>query len=678
MKNHTTVNPMFFITITLAVLLLGSTVMSWTPTPTSQQVLAYEKKYTQVESLANDCANGKIAFNVLCQNLASEIQGDRNALNMIGIQTGGEIPVPPDVATLNVVKQVICPEGFVCPAPGDFTINVAGNNPSPNSFLASATGTAVSLGAGAYQVTEVAPTTPPGLVAQPPVFSVGCSGNVVAGQELSCTVTNEFIIAPPDVATLNVVKQVICPEGFVCPAPGDFTINVAGNNPSPNSFLASATGTAVSLGAGAYQVTEVAPTTPPGLVAQPPVFSVGCSGNVVAGQELSCTVTNEFVPICPPDPKMNVVWEGIIDGSIDQDILYGSNADCFATPVDVSRNSEPSLNPRIASIGDNIFVTWQEQGFTALDDEVFFARSIDGGQTFNEPMNISKSPTVGLDGDSDSPDIAAFGSNVYIVWEESSDEVSGGRQVFLSKSTDAGVSFTEPRRITGSEQFFESGTEPSIEVDEDGNVYVAYDTLSARFTPIQNNVAIMKSTDEAENFADPIRLNNDPPVFLAGSSRIATSLDDVDVAWQESSGPAFQEIFFAMSSDEGMTFGTPINVSDSAEQSTLRPDIAALGDNVYVTWTEGTIGNREIFISQSNDGGQTFTEPLSVTQNADFIQPAIDVNEDGIFIVYWGRSSIFEEQEVFLQQSTDGNVFTDPVNISNDLGVSQQPDISLS
>jgi len=86
-----------------------------------------------------------------------------------------------------------------------------------------------------------------------------------------------------------------------------------------------------------------------------------------------------------------------------------------------------------------------------------------------------------------------------------------------------------------SSSFFESGTRPSVEVDDDGNLYVAYHTISERFTPIKNSVAIMKSTDEGESFSEPIRLDNTAIVFTSNSQRIATSADDIDVTWQESS-----------------------------------------------------------------------------------------------------------------------------------------------
>jgi hypothetical protein len=47
---------------------------------------AGKKKYVQSLSQANDCGNGLLPLNVYCQNLAAQIQGDGNAMNIIGAQ----------------------------------------------------------------------------------------------------------------------------------------------------------------------------------------------------------------------------------------------------------------------------------------------------------------------------------------------------------------------------------------------------------------------------------------------------------------------------------------------------------------------------------------------------------------------------------------------------------------
>ena len=67
----------------MAVMLVGATALS-----TTDSALAGKKKYekSQAASQANACGNGKLPLNVFCQNLLSQIQGDGNAANIIGVQ----------------------------------------------------------------------------------------------------------------------------------------------------------------------------------------------------------------------------------------------------------------------------------------------------------------------------------------------------------------------------------------------------------------------------------------------------------------------------------------------------------------------------------------------------------------------------------------------------------------
>ena len=72
--------------------MLGVVIMLITAAPVTSTniVIAGGYKKSQAASLANDCGNGIFLLNVLCQNLESQIQGDGNAINVIGVQTGGE------------------------------------------------------------------------------------------------------------------------------------------------------------------------------------------------------------------------------------------------------------------------------------------------------------------------------------------------------------------------------------------------------------------------------------------------------------------------------------------------------------------------------------------------------------------------------------------------------------
>jgi hypothetical protein len=158
---------------------------------------AYAYSGSQSLGQANDCGNGILAFSILCQNCDSQIQGDENSLGMLCEQSTPSVPESePETAELTVVKLVTC--DFVnlpldlCPSADEFTMNVEGNNPSPSSFPGSSQGTIVTLEPGQYEVTEIAPPTPPGVEFDGGTFSADCTGDINVGESKTCTITNGY------------------------------------------------------------------------------------------------------------------------------------------------------------------------------------------------------------------------------------------------------------------------------------------------------------------------------------------------------------------------------------------------------------------------------------------------------------------------------------------------------
>jgi len=115
--------------------------------------------------------------------------------------TSGGQPTP-NTGKLIVTKVISDPldrcgsAGTTGCSPSDFTITVTGNNPSPDTFKGSATGTTVTLGPGKYTVSEA----PNGNVGQ--TISGNClpvsgtpvptaSGTIAAGETQTCTFTNQ-------------------------------------------------------------------------------------------------------------------------------------------------------------------------------------------------------------------------------------------------------------------------------------------------------------------------------------------------------------------------------------------------------------------------------------------------------------------------------------------------------
>jgi hypothetical protein len=288
-------------TVITAVLLLGTTAISNITTGT---VLAYNQN--QAASQANDCGNGSVQIDtVLCQNLASQIQGDHNSLSIAASQSlQPETPSPPTTGTLTVIKQVVCPAGVTCPPPSNFQMIVTVNNVVTRTFAGSSSpGTDVDIGPGSYSVDETVPTLPSGLTLTT-TKSADCSGTINAGESKTCTITNTITVA----ATLIVKKIVQCAAGQQCPglpAPSDFTMDIRGR-PVPQ-FPGSAEGTPVTIEPGEYGTGEGGPgvttPSPPGLAFVDFTITPGCasfiSGPIEAGETRTCTWTNNFRPVTP-------------------------------------------------------------------------------------------------------------------------------------------------------------------------------------------------------------------------------------------------------------------------------------------------------------------------------------------------------------------------------------------
>ena len=102
----------------------------------------------------------------------------------------------------------------------------------------------------------------------------------------------------------------------------------------------------------------------------------------------------------------------------------------------------------------------------------------------------------------------------------------------------------------------------------------------------------------------------------AGDSRdaqIAASGKNVYVTWSDTT-PGNNDIFFAASNNNGTSFGTSINISNNAGFS-FNAKITTSDSNVYVTWTDDTSGNRDIFIITS---AQPFGTPVNISNNSGF------------------------------------------------------------
>jgi hypothetical protein len=246
-------------------------------------------------------------------------------------------------SSVTVIKEVINDNGGTSTA-SDFTMQITGTNVSTSTFQGSATGTVVTLSPGAYSVDEATSTQ------YAKTLSADCSGSILAGQNKTCTITNNDIATTTGssgTSTLTVIKNVINDNNGTSTA-SNFIIMVMGTNVSTSTFPGSATGTVVTLDSGSYSVDEVTSTDQ-----YTKTLSADCSGNIGAGENKTCTITNDdtatTTPPNPTYPCADFNNDGVVNQA-DVDIAQANSGKTPATFEDGDVNGNGIVNATDISI----------------------------------------------------------------------------------------------------------------------------------------------------------------------------------------------------------------------------------------------------------------------------------------------------------------------------------------
>jgi hypothetical protein len=200
-----------------------------------------------------------------------------------------------------------------------------------------------------------------------------------------------------------------------------------------------------------------------------------------------------------------------------------------------------------------------------------------------------------------------------------------------------------------------------------------------------SNLPAVHSSNNLDNtsrnkleFRDTVNLTNNERDSVYG--QISTSNNNVYVVWQESmpgSDLRNYEILFKRSSDNGSNFSEEINLSNNIGFSE-HPQISSVEDNVYVIWADDTNGNKQVYLGASKDNGNTFGEAiqLSNTNSASSFNQDIATFGNNVYAV-WLEKPVSGLYRIMLSASGDGgNSFRDPVTLSENASPQSYPKIS--
>lgn len=278
------------------------------------------------------------------------------------------------------------------------------------------------------------------------------------------------------------------------------------------------------------------------------------------------------------------------------DIYFARSQDggvTWSTPnvrVNKDIGAAPQHMPRIAvDDGTNIFVTWTDE--RGGQQDIYVGKSSDGGMTWTETEIIVESANYGQWMSSVAVDSAG---DVWVVW---SDSRNGNSNIYAAKSTDGGLSWSNPNiRITSvpAEQH-----QPAIASDLSRTIYVAWHD----YRNGEPDVYLTSSTDGGGTWMSPyVRVSTESESdFQMGPSVAVDPVGVVHLAWMDERGG--QDIYVSSSFDMGVTWTSPnLRVNDDpGTAAQYAPSLAAGGPGrVYVIWADGRGGDFDIYFSAAD------------------------------------------------------------------------------
>lgn len=388
----------------------------------------------------------------------------------------------------------------------------------------------------------------------------------------------------------------------------------------------------------------------------------------------------------------------------------------IASQLNISNNTEgDSVYAQVAASGSNVYVVWQDtegSDISSRDNyspsvfdslysqnknyEIYFRKSTDGGITFGEDINLSKSP-----GFSEHPQIAAIGNNVYIVWV---DDTYGNKEISFIKSDDAGSTFDEAIKISNNTL----GDSQDVEIAAFGDaLYIVWEDnygIDNSETNIQKNRILLRASENYGDAFKDIKLIDDnmnrpdsrPKVAAFGENLYVTwnigTPEDKTAGSDDSSGLG---VFVVKGSDKGERFSKPYKLNDN-DQSVGETQVASSGNNSYVVWAGDPDKRIEsnMFFSKSINGGNTFEQAAIIQSMNNTTNPVVNAEEgtslnaeiaaqgNDIYIPWQNKASEADRnEEILLVRSSDkGNTFNTSFikNVSNNSGISECPSIAIS
>jgi hypothetical protein len=246
-------------------------------------------------------------------------------------------------------------------------------------------------------------------------------------------------------------------------------------------------------------------------------------------------------------------------------------------------------------------VTYQWRRHLPRSKQIRLARSFDGGKTW-----LQSDTSVDTAGTAFAPKAAwGKGRNLVLVW---ADERRQERvwDIYARRSTDGGATWGPEQVLSrfpeqlGSDIYFR----PEVVADGQNTFWAVWVGLRSG----RSKLYLSRSTDGGQTWADPKELSGaSQSVF---GHRVVRAGERLLVVWQDTIIGGQDRLYSTSSSDSGATWTAPTRVdhlpTDMATGAVGPSMVMNEAGEALVAWHDGRNGRDDIFVGRSADGGRTW------------------------------------------------------------------------
>jgi hypothetical protein len=277
--------------------------------------------------------------------------------------------------------------------------------------------------------------------------------------------------------------------------------------------------------------------------------------------------------------------------------------------------------------GGTLLVAWEHQ--TDGDTDILVAKSQDPWGSFTSPAEASDGPD---DTEQVLPDVVVdSGGKVHVAWEDRRDD----RDIRTSTTPVSALAFGASVLVNddGGSSWQE---EPSIAVDEQDNVYIAW--YDRRDT--DPYVYLAKSTNGGQTYGSNVKVSGstvapqfEPEITIVGGI--------IYCVWQDGRTGIARDIYFASAPSDTLAFGSSVKVNSGMTNTNQRaPALYVEQDGtIHVVWQDFRDGVFDVYYGISTNGGTSFTdEKVNEAPGNSILEkgnPRVAVDADGIIYVVW-------------------------------------------